>query len=555
MWATRELRRRKGRTSEVTGTPATERRRTPSRWLTPVTLPSLTKSVPVTGGRAVSREVLQGTVVTQCLEEVRSGLGADELVLWRLPRDADANGAARLGSRVSAEPRAALTAAAWVTPEGTAVEGRRRPPTLRAQAWLPAVERALTERTVQCESAEGKLTFAAAPWLVAGGDAYALTVWAASGLRVPPDAVHQRLQRAASLTAEMAHLVQTLRQYERRVREANVLVNSARMFQSKQTIEDLSQTVCRDALQLTSGARAALVRWEADAHFGIVQSVSPGHSIEVGQRVFAKSVVGALCSEDQSQPWEDARHLDRSTPLYGGGERLVPLGSLLVVPMKQDQRVVGAIVVEGDAPGDVRARDIAPVRTLAAIASASLDQLWRIQEARRASITDQLTGLYNRRQFDEELIQRLEEADRSGLPVSLIVADADHFKRVNDRYGHEAGDAVLKSIADHLRRGARDNDLCARYGGEEMAIVLPGTGLLEALEVAERLRRAIDARPVVVGDERIKVSVSFGVACYPETVASHGAIFPAADRAMYGAKSAGRNTVMSNAVIDSPATI
>ena len=107
--------------------------------------------------------------------------------------------------------------------------------------------------------------------------------------------------------------------------------------------------------------------------------MSPGHSIEVGQRVFESSLIGKQCLEDQAHAWEDARHPDRSTPLYGAGEQLVPLGSLLVVPLKQDQLVAGAIVVEGDAPNDLRLRDVASVQTLAAIASASLDQLWRFE--------------------------------------------------------------------------------------------------------------------------------------------------------------------------------
>ena len=114
---------------------------------------------------------------------------------------------------------------------------------------------------------------------------------------------------------------------------------------------------------------------------------------------------------------------------------------------------------------------------------------------------------------------------------------------------------MLKWVAEMLQRAKREGDSCSRYGGEELAILLPQTSLLEALEVAERFRRAIAAKPMVHGDLKIPVTLSFGVACYPETVASHGAIFPAADRALYAAKSAGRNCVTLNAIIDSGAAI
>jgi diguanylate cyclase (GGDEF)-like protein len=121
--------------------------------------------------------------------------------------------------------------------------------------------------------------------------------------------------------------------------------------------------------------------------------------------------------------------------------------------------------------------------------------------------------------------------------------DIDHFKRVNDGYGHDAGDEVLRSIGRAVGASVRTIDLAARFGGEEIAILLPKTGLEGARELAERLRREIANHPVQVRNESLRVTASFGVACYPESSSDQRALFTNADAALYEAKAAGRNQV------------
>jgi diguanylate cyclase (GGDEF)-like protein len=139
----------------------------------------------------------------------------------------------------------------------------------------------------------------------------------------------------------------------------------------------------------------------------------------------------------------------------------------------------------------------------------------------------------------------LAETDRFGGTSSLILVDIDHFKQVNDTYGHEAGDAVLRQVAKTLGDGVRAVDICARFGGEEIAILLPQTPVIGATELAERLRRSIADRPVNHEGTAIRVSASFGIAGYPETVPHGDWLFPAADKALYNAKADGRNCVKS----------
>ena len=153
--------------------------------------------------------------------------------------------------------------------------------------------------------------------------------------------------------------------------------------------------------------------------------------------------------------------------------------------------------------------------------------------------------LLNRIGFEEHLAQCLSEVDRCGGSVALSGADGDHFERVNDTHGHEVGDAVLRAIAGTLRDRVRDVDLCARYGGEEFVMLLPHTDAGGAMETAERLRRAVETRPVRMSGLAVPVTLSFGVASYPGSASSRESVFSAADRALYRAKADGRNCVRS----------
>ncbi len=171
----------------------------------------------------------------------------------------------------------------------------------------------------------------------------------------------------------------------------------------------------------------------------------------------------------------------------------------------------------------------------------------------RLSITDPLTGLFNRRYFQYRLEQEVERARRQGGPVSVLMIDLDHFKRVNDRHGHRAGDEALRMIGDLLVRELRRPDVCTRWGGEEFAVILPGTDESGAAVVAKRLLRAIRASArlsaVRIGvpdgrPETVRVTASLGVAAYPsEAVATPEQLVQRADAAMYRAKEQGRDRV------------
>jgi diguanylate cyclase (GGDEF)-like protein len=181
---------------------------------------------------------------------------------------------------------------------------------------------------------------------------------------------------------------------------------------------------------------------------------------------------------------------------------------------------------------------------LAGQAARSMENVDLHETAARESVTDDLTGLNNRRAFDEVLGTEIERARRFGGDVGLVLVDLDNFKAVNDTYGHRQGDLVLREVARVLRESSREIDHPARYGGEELAVVLPGTDLEGAFNRAERIRDEIERLriPRLDGDGTVSITTSCGAAAVHAAAADGGALLQAADDALYQAKRAGKNT-------------
>jgi two-component system cell cycle response regulator len=169
-------------------------------------------------------------------------------------------------------------------------------------------------------------------------------------------------------------------------------------------------------------------------------------------------------------------------------------------------------------------------------------RLLDIQDALRHEAThDHLTGLWNRRMMLDHLDRERSRAGRNKRPLAVAIADLDHFKEINDRHGHAAGDAVLKCAAGRMRAVLRDYDAIGRYGGEEFLIVMPERTVPEAVGIVERARMAVGAEPIDAGDARVSISLSVGVAWSATATEDGAALIHAADQALYRAKAAGRN--------------
>ncbi|WP_240007431.1 PleD family two-component system response regulator [Pseudaquidulcibacter saccharophilus] len=164
------------------------------------------------------------------------------------------------------------------------------------------------------------------------------------------------------------------------------------------------------------------------------------------------------------------------------------------------------------------------------------------------AVTDQLTGLHNRRYMETQLKALLERTKRGGAPVSVIIADIDHFKRVNDLFGHDAGDEVIRQFSERLASNFRPRDLACRFGGEEFVVIMPDTSAEDAYIIAERLRVAVSGDPFHIGSNKdpLEVTVSVGVAIGNRADDDTDVVIKRADQALYAAKQRGRNRVIAN---------
>ncbi len=230
------------------------------------------------------------------------------------------------------------------------------------------------------------------------------------------------------------------------------------------------------------------------------------------------------------------------------------VGSCAVAPLTVHGGLIGCLNQGSQDAGHFSADSATDLLGhLAAVTAMCIDNVVNRERLKRDGLTDALTGVANRRFFERRLREELSLRERRGNSLALLLADLDHFKDLNDRYGHQLGDEVLQQVALALSQGLRVSDVLVRYGGEEFALLLPDTSVDTAIEIAQRLRTQV-ASLAINGPhaEAVAVTASIGVACLapgtgPESKPGGGAgmwLLRQADEALYRAKAAGRNQVM-----------
>jgi diguanylate cyclase (GGDEF)-like protein len=271
---------------------------------------------------------------------------------------------------------------------------------------------------------------------------------------------------------------------------------------------------------------------------GTVLLLEDGALVGPGIRVpFGAGLVGSVAATGVAR----RGRVDRDGPVPDPGEP--PCTTYMAVPFSAPDSVRGVLALyDRLADDEFDDTDLVMLRTFAGQAAIAVENVRVHEEAQRLSHTDPLTGLYNYRTLTTALRREVERANRFGHTLCVLALDLDRFKDVNDSYGHAAGDAVLAEFACRVRSVIREVDLAFRQGGEEFVILLPETDASGGVTVAQRLGAAIRGTPVVTRPRSIAVTVSIGIAVFPDHGSSGPAVLEIADQALYAAKAAGRDT-------------
>lgn len=222
----------------------------------------------------------------------------------------------------------------------------------------------------------------------------------------------------------------------------------------------------------------------------------------------------------------------------------IGIKSAIVVPLVVERNLIGLVRVDSDAPNRFIETDLQQLELYTHIASLALENAHLFDKVNGMATRDGLTGLATHRIFQEKLSAEILRSARYRTQFSLIMLDIDHFKSVNDQYGHLVGDQVLREISQILLQSCRTVDIAARYGGEEFAMILPEIGLTEASGWAENLRTLIQNHPVQTSQSSLNITASIGCSSFPADAQSSNQLIRTADERLYKAKSLGRNRVI-----------
>ncbi len=321
-------------------------------------------------------------------------------------------------------------------------------------------------------------------------------------------------------------------------------------------MSELGQSLATDEILAALGRACEDV--VPSSHILIVLLDETGLSYQIGFAQGAEKLKG-LKVKSQGRTWvswllnsdtgelllRDVRSHASKMPVASSREGDLAIRSLLMIPLVAKGKKMGAVILGSTQPDYFMHWHMRILATICQQAAANIENSLLHRRVENEAISDGLTQLFNHRHFQDRLKAEFSRARRSNTSLSLLMADIDHFKKINDDYGHRIGDGVLQQMADILRRAVRSEDAVARYGGEEFVVILTGSNRKGALRMAERLRAAAEKVSFLAEDHSIKITISVGAATYPDDAREPWELIECADRALYSAKKQGRNRVVA----------
>lgn len=361
----------------------------------------------------------------------------------------------------------------------------------------------------------------------------------------PSELLKREQERAAQLETYAADLSRTYAELRRHLQHMTVLHEVSTRIVSALDPDEVLAGVLDSLNDLLTYQSASIYLADLDVAVpaGGPHSVVPADSLP-RWRAGRDDEGGALSNVEGSVAARESTVVESIRDGHTVG-RMATSGALqLAVPLVAGGRALGALEVHLAAPLGVD--DVKVVELLAATAAVALQNARLYQETQRLATTDSLTGLSNYRHFHELLALEVQRARRMDYPIGFLVMDLDHFKLINDRHGHPAGDSTLRLVAEQLRKRLRRTDVVGRIGGEEFAVILPGDSLDEVSIVAEKLRLAVEELPPVEGGMApgsSSLTLSVGGTSLDSELVDAKLLMSCADRALYEAKRNGRNQV------------
>jgi diguanylate cyclase (GGDEF)-like protein len=354
----------------------------------------------------------------------------------------------------------------------------------------------------------------------------------------------------ALLTCAAAFVGGALDHDAERTRHAGELARSRQLLVALQVLpretepSAFADRLLETALLLTGGSGAALASWTGEdgeiLHSrGNDGGPQPGETIESPRSEMALAArAGATIVRARAAAKGQAVPIANRSECWNVRPR-----TWATVPLRNGDDVVGTISVWGTGEEDLHESGIGMLDAIARLSGAQLSIVRSLGALRHSAERDPLTGLFNRRGFDRIFAAEVARTERYGRPVAVLAIDIDHFKSINDRFGHDAGDVALRAVAQTIAATIREADTAARVGGEEFLVLMPETGLLAAREAAERVRRHVAALRSRAPELATDVRVSIGVSTVPDCVAHPSLLLGTADEALYAAKRTGRDRV------------